>query len=71
MEQAACNALAAVSEGKRPSLGQRVARCCARPQAALGVSRQTIHELLKEDRAITPLMALRLSRLFGNSPTFG
>ena len=31
--------------------------------AALGVSRQTIHELLKEDQAITPLMALRLSRL--------
>jgi len=38
--------------------------------AALGVSRQTIHELLKEDRALTPLMALRLSRLFGNSPAF-
>jgi len=38
--------------------------------AGLGVSRQTIHELLKEDRAITPLMALRLSRLFGNSPAF-
>jgi antitoxin HigA-1 len=38
--------------------------------AALGVSRQTIHELLKEDRAITPLMALRLSRLFGNSAAF-
>ncbi len=37
---------------------------------ALGVSRQTIHELLREDRAITPLMALRLSRLFGNSPSF-
>jgi antitoxin HigA-1 len=38
--------------------------------AALRVSRQTIHELLKEERAVTPLMALRLSRLFGNSPTF-
>lgn len=37
---------------------------------ALGVSRQTIHELLKEQRAITPLMALRLARLFGNSPQF-
>jgi addiction module HigA family antidote len=36
--------------------------------AALGVSRQTIHELLREERAITPLMALRLSCLFGNSP---
>jgi addiction module HigA family antidote len=38
--------------------------------AALKVSRQTIHELLREERAITPLMALRLSRLFGNSAAF-
>jgi antitoxin HigA-1 len=38
--------------------------------AAVGVSRQTIHELLREERSITPLMALRLARLFGNSPTF-
>ncbi|OIO91957.1 MAG: addiction module antidote protein, HigA family [Anaerolineae bacterium CG2_30_64_16] len=38
--------------------------------SVLGVSRQTIHELLKEERAVTPLMALRLSRLFGNSAAF-
>ena len=37
---------------------------------ALGVSRQTINELLRERRAVTPVMALRLSRLFGNSPEF-
>jgi len=37
---------------------------------ALGVSRQTINELLRERRSITPTMALRLSRLFGNSPEF-
>lgn len=37
---------------------------------ALGVSRQTMNELLRERRAITPIMALRLSRLFGNSPEF-
>ena len=37
---------------------------------ALGVSRQTVNELLRERRAISPLMALRLSRLFGNSPDF-
>jgi len=37
---------------------------------ALGVSRQTINEILKERRAISPAMALRLSRLFGNSPEF-
>lgn len=38
--------------------------------ASLGVSRQTIHELLKEDRSLSPLMALRLARLFGNSAAF-
>ncbi len=37
---------------------------------ALGVSRQTINELLRERRAVTPGMALRLSRLFGNTPDF-
>ena len=37
---------------------------------ALGVSRQMINELLRERRAVSPEMALRLSRLFGNSPEF-
>ena len=37
---------------------------------ALGVSRQTINEILRKRRAVTPAMALRLSRLFGNSPEF-
>ena len=37
---------------------------------ALGVSRQTISEILRERRSISPAMALRLSRLFGNSPEF-
>ena len=37
---------------------------------ALGVSRQTINELLRERRAVSPQMALRLARLFGNSPGF-
>lgn len=36
----------------------------------LGVSRQTVNELLRERRAVTPAMALRLSRLFGNTPEF-
>lgn len=36
----------------------------------LGVSRQTVNELLRERRAVSPSMALRLSRLFGNSPEF-
>ena len=38
--------------------------------AALGVSRQSVNELLLERRAVSPEMALRLSRLFGNSPEF-
>jgi len=37
---------------------------------ALGVSRQTVNELLRERRAVSPLMALCLSRLFGTSPEF-
>ncbi len=37
---------------------------------ALGVSRQSANELLREARAVSPEMALRLSRLFGNSPEF-
>ena len=37
---------------------------------ALGVSRQSIHELLREKRAVTPAMAWRLAQLFGNSPEF-
>ena len=37
---------------------------------AVGVSRQSINELLRERRAISPEMALRLSRFFGNSPEF-
>jgi addiction module HigA family antidote len=37
---------------------------------AAGVSRQSINELLRERRALTPEMALRLGKLFGNSPEF-
>jgi addiction module HigA family antidote len=37
---------------------------------ALGVSRQSVNELLRERRAVSPKMALRLSRLFGNTPEF-
>ncbi len=37
---------------------------------SIGVSRQTLNELLRERRRISPEMALRLARLFGNSPEF-
>jgi antitoxin HigA-1 len=38
--------------------------------SALCVSRQSINELIRERRAVSPEMALRLSRLFGNSAEF-
>ena len=37
---------------------------------AIGVSRQSVNELVRERRAVSPEMALRLGRLFGNSPEF-
>jgi addiction module HigA family antidote len=37
---------------------------------AVGVSRQSVNELLRGRRAVSPEMALRLSRLFRNSPEF-
>jgi addiction module HigA family antidote len=38
--------------------------------SALGVSRQSVNELVRERRAVSPEMALRLAKLFGNSPEF-
>jgi antitoxin HigA-1 len=49
-----------------PDYGLTVSRLAE----AVGVSRQSINELLRERRALTPEMALRLSRLFGNTPEF-
>ncbi|MGH7665154.1 MAG: HigA family addiction module antitoxin [Gemmatimonadaceae bacterium] len=37
---------------------------------AAGVSRQSVNELLRGRRAVSPAMALRLSRLFGNTAEF-
>lgn len=37
---------------------------------AAGVSRQSMSELLRERRAVSPQMALRLGKLFGTSPEF-
>lgn len=37
---------------------------------ALGVSRQSIHDLVAERRGISTEMAVRLARLFGNAPEF-
>ena len=38
--------------------------------SAIGVSRQSVNELLRGRRAMSPEMALRLGKLFGNSPEF-
>jgi len=35
-----------------------------------GVSRQSMKELLRERRAVSPEMALRLGRLFRNTPEY-
>lgn len=37
---------------------------------SLGLSPQLVNDLLHERRAVSPEMALRLARLFGNSPEF-
>lgn len=36
----------------------------------LSVSRQSVNELVRERRAVSPDMALRLARLFGTSPQY-
>ena len=49
-----------------PDYGLRISNLAA----AIGVSRQSVNELLRERRGVSPEMALRLARLFGNSPAF-
>jgi addiction module HigA family antidote len=34
----------------------------------LGISRQTLHAVLREEAGVTPNLALRLARLLGTSP---
>ena len=49
-----------------PDYGLTVAQLAKR----LGVSRQSVNELIRERRAVSPDMALRLARLFGTSPEY-
>ena len=49
-----------------PECGLSVAELAAR----LGVSKQTVNELVRERRAVSPDMALRLGRLFGTSAQY-
>ncbi len=34
----------------------------------LGVSRQTLYDILNEEKPVTPQMALRLAKMFGSTP---
>jgi antitoxin HigA-1 len=34
----------------------------------LGVSRQTLYDILRERQSVTPALAVRLGKLFGNGP---
>lgn len=36
----------------------------------INVSRQTLYDVLNEKQGVTPALALKLGRLFGNSPQF-
>ena len=49
-----------------PGFGLSVAQLASR----IGVSRQTVNQLVHERRALSPGMALRLARLFGTSPQY-
>ena len=57
---------AMLGEDFLPDYGLTVSRLAQ----ALGVSRQSVNELLRGRRAVSPEMSLRLARLFGNSPEF-
>lgn len=36
----------------------------------LGISRQTLYDILNEKQPVTPAMALRFGKFFGNGPDF-
>ena len=42
----------------------------ARLAEAIGVTRQTVNDLLRERRSLSPSMALRLARLFATTPEY-
>ena len=55
---------------RAPPRARRHATSVADLAKAIKVSRQTVNELINEQRALSAAMALRLSRYFGNSPEF-
>ena len=53
-------------EDYMPELGLTVAALAKR----LGVTRQTVNDIVREKRGLSPEMCLRLGRLFGTTPQF-
>ena len=53
-------------------LREEILSALARPKTEiaklLGVSRQTLYDILAEKQPVTPIMALRLDKLCGNGP---
>ena len=49
-----------------PDFGLSVAQLAAK----IGVSRQTVNDLVRERRSLSPSLALRLAQLFGASPQY-
>lgn len=70
---------AAVRDPKRPAmhpgemLRDDILRAIGKPKSEiaslLGVSRQTLYDILNEKQPVTAAMALRLGKLCGNGPT--
>lgn len=54
----------------RESLLPALGRPKAEIARLLGVSRQTLYDLLAEKQPVTVPMALRLAKMFGNAPQF-
>jgi antitoxin HigA-1 len=55
---------AVLREDVLPALGRPKTEIAA----LLGVSRQTLYDILAEKQPVTPAMALRLGKLLGNGP---
>ncbi len=53
-------------EDYMPELGLSVAGLASE----LGVTRQTVNDIVREKRGLSPDMCLRLARLFGTTPQF-
>jgi len=53
-------------------LREEILPAVGRPKAEiarlLGISRQTLYDILNEKQPVTPAMALRLARMFGGGP---